>query len=545
MRPVKAIRLPENRNLPRLIFLAGLISGLASFIYYYAHQLTVAHYDAKAHLLVSRRILDAMEPGYAQIGAHWLPLIHLIYLPFVIFDAQYRSGFLPSLISVLAFALSGWLTYRISYRITKSVPAGVFAAIVLLANPNLEYLQSCPLTEPVYMALFLLAIERLIIWRESDHSTLPWPAAIWASLGALCRYEGYYLFAGIMLLFAFDYWTQYIPRRTVIRAGAVFAGVFAVPSVLHFGYIFLRLRDTFFGRVAAGNPEPYLTYKRPLLSVIYHLGELSQMAAIIPLLLAAIGLLLLFVQRKEFKSRLPLILLWVPVLINVSALYWGLIYRLRYSVLLLPAVVIFGSLVIASSAARKRALIFLAVAAMAIPWLSWYCNLTGRNDKLLPGPGAFALPAIALMLFFIARIRQWHEWALLVLCVLGMQFPLLEREYHPMMVETMEHEFIEPERQQVLQYLRRNYDGRRIMIDMAKEAPMVYDSQIPPKRFVYNEGGEILWHEAILEPGKYVGWICSEKGDAIWERLQIDPHWADEYALAVKTESLSLYRLRN
>jgi len=177
MHPVKALGSRENTRNSRWILLAGLGTGIASFAYYYTLQLTVAHYDAKAHLLVARRLVDSLEPGYAQMGANWLPLTHLLYLPFVVFDTQYRSGFLPSLISVFAFAISGWLTYRISCRITGSVAAAVFAAVVLLANPNLEYLQSCPLTEPLYMMFFLLAVDRLVLWRESNHTGMPWLAA--------------------------------------------------------------------------------------------------------------------------------------------------------------------------------------------------------------------------------------------------------------------------------------------------------------------------------------------------------------------------------
>ncbi len=113
------------------------------------------------------------------------------------------------------------------------------------------------------------------------------------------------------------------------------------------------------------------------------------------------------------------------------------------------------------------------------------------------------------------------------------------------MVETLEHEFIEPERQQIMQYIRQNYDGKRILIDMGKQAPLVYDSGLNVKEFVYNEGGETLWHEALRNPAKQVGWLCAQTGDAVWERLQVDPGWAGEYSLAVKTESLSLYRLKN
>jgi hypothetical protein len=540
----KTIRFSQTEQISRWVFLAGLAAGLAFFAYYYAHGLTLAHYDAKAHLVVARRMVDSVEPGYAQMGVNWLPLIHLLYLPFVIFDSQYRSGVLPSLISVCAFALSAWLAYRISCRVTGSIAAGVFAAIVLLANPNFEYLQSCPLTEPLYMALSLLALDCLITWRESDHSRLPWAAAIWAALGALCRYEGWYFLAGVLLLLSWDFWKNYMPRRRAMQAGVVYLAAFGVPAAVHFGYIFLRLGDNFFYRVAAGHPDPYMTYRRPVLSLVYHLAELSQVAAIMPLFLAAAGLLLFLSRRKEFRSQVPLMLLWLPSLINISALYWGLIYRVRYSVLVLPAVAVFGSLVIASIKARKLALPLISVAVMVLPWFSWYFTRGTPGDVFLPGPGALLLPVAALLLFLIARSRQKCAGALIALCVLGMQLPPLNREYHPMMAETLEHDFIEPQKKIVLEYLRQNYDGRRILIDMGKLAPLVYDSRLAVKEFVYNEGGEVLWHEALKNPKQQVGWLCSQKGDAVWERLQVDPNWAGEYALAVKTEYFSLYRLR-
>jgi hypothetical protein len=545
MRPVKALRSKDNETISHLILLAGLFIGIAFFIYYYTQQLTVAHYDAKAHLLVARRLVDSLEPGYAQMGAHWLPLIHLLYLPLVIFDAQYRSGFLPSLISVFAFALSGWLVYRISYRFTGSTAAGVFAAALLLANPNLEYLQSCPLTEPLYMMLFLLAMDRLIAWREANQMGMPWMAAVWVSLGGLCRYEGWYFLAGVMLLLLHDFWTNYIPKRTAIRAGAVFLAVFALPAGVHFAYIFLRLGAVFFNKVAAGNPDPYLTHKRPILSLLYHLAELSQMAAILPLLLALIGFVLFLSQRNKLRFRAPLLLLWIPSLINISALYWGLVYRLRYSVLLLPAVAIFASLVLTSVQAKKQAMLIMAVAATALPWLSWFFPHTSPILKLPPGPGILILPAVALVLFVITQVRSWHSWALFAMCVLGMQLPALAPEYRPMVAEALEHEFAEPQRREIIQYLRRDYDGRKILIDMSKQAPLVYDSGLAVREFVYNEGGGVLWHKAIQNPETQVGWLCALKGDAVWKQLQVDPDWAGAYALVVKTGSLSLYRIRH
>ncbi len=543
MRLFKAIQSLQHQDAARLVLLAGFVTGAACFAYYYANGLTTAHYDAKAHLLVARRMVDAIAPGYEQLGLNWLPLVHLVYLPFVLFDAQYHSGFLPSLISVCAFAFSGYLAYTISYRLTRSVAAGIFAGIVLLANPNLQYLQSCPMTEPLYMVLLLLAVERLLVWRESGCTHLPWLAAIWTALGCLCRYEGWGIFGGVLLLLAYDYWKKTAPRRKVLQAGGVFIAVFGIPAIVHFGYIFLRLGNTFFGTLAGGYHTPYITFRRPFLSIFYHSSELAQVATTLLLIMAVIGLLLLFSQRGDFNRRLPLLLLWLPSLINSAALYWGLIYRVRYSVLLIPAVAIFGSLVLASEKASKRALLLLALAPLFMLWLTWGMRLINPERAPMPGPGALVLPVAGLILFLTAHAWQWHRGALILLCALGVQVPPLAREHHAMMAETMEHEFIEPERKAVLQYLSQNYDGTRILIDMGTEAPLVYDTGLAVKEFVYNEGGASLWHAAARNPQAVAGWLCTQDGDAVSRLIEKDPSWTSNYLIAVKTEHYKLYRL--
>ncbi len=545
MHLLKKIRLSQSRDLSRLIFVTGLLIGVGCFVYYYVHGLTIAHYDAKAHLLVARRMVDSLSPGYSQLGVNWLPLIHVAYLPLIIFDAQYRTGFLPSMLSVFAFALSGFLAYKISYRLTGSMTAGIFAAVVLLGNPNLQYLQSCPLTEPLYIALLLLAAYSLILWREQGGASLPWSAAAWTSFGAMCRYEGWFFFAGVLVLLAFDYWTRRASKRRILRAVAVFLGVVGIPALAHFGYIFLRLEDNFFSRVAQGHPDPYLTYQRPLLSFLYHLGELSQMAALIPLLAAGAGLILFFAQRSEFNRRLPLLLLWLPSLINISALYWGLIYRVRYSAILIPAVAIFGSLVMTSEAAQRRSLSVMLIAIFGLPWLTWHMVRTNPASAPLPGPGTLVLPAVGLILFFIARARNRYSVLLMLLCVLAMSLPPLAREVRPMLVETMEHEFIEPERKAVLQFLKQNYDGKKILIDMGAEAPLVYDSGLNVKEFVYNEGREVLWHQAVRNPALIVGWMCMRKGDVVWQLMQRDAGRASRFLPVVKTEYYTLLRLKD
>ena len=86
---------------PKVLAALGLIAGTAAALFYYQQGLTLSHYDAKAHLVVARRVLDSLTPEYSQIGAVWLPLPHLLNLLPVQIDAFYRTGASGVAISVL------------------------------------------------------------------------------------------------------------------------------------------------------------------------------------------------------------------------------------------------------------------------------------------------------------------------------------------------------------------------------------------------------------------------------------------------------------
>ena len=531
-----------DRYAPRSVFLIGALLGLAFLVFYYRQGLTVAHYDAKAHLVVARGVVDSLSPGYIHLGTHWLPLTHLLYLPFVVFESQYRSGLMPSLLSVFCFALSGFLICRILLFATGSSAAGIFAGLFLIANANLLYLQSCPLTEPIFMALLLLTMDQFLRWREERNESLPWSPAFWAALGTMCRYEGWYVLGGIVLLLAVDAFNRRISKGRALRAAAVFLASFALPALLHFGYLYLRTRDSFLIRVVQGNPAPFETYKRPFLSLLYHGAELGQIAGALPLLVGFSGVVYCLLRRDRLQKCLPLFLLWLPSLINLSALYWGMIYRIRYSVLLLPAIAVFGGVVASDDRASRRVLVFVSIAGALLPWVSWYFPREWRYHGFYPGPGILLLPAAGAILFYLGESLGRFRWALLAMCALAMQVPVLQGENRPILEETLEHGFVESDRAQVLDWLKNHYDGNRILIDAQKLSPLIYDSQLPLREFLYDEGDFARWSEATRNPESNAGWVCVQKGDELSSLLQVDPHRLDGYALVVHNDWLSLYR---
>jgi hypothetical protein len=48
--------------------------------------------DAEAHLNIARRVLDSRTPGSEQLGTVWLPLPHVLMLPFVMHWNWWRGG---------------------------------------------------------------------------------------------------------------------------------------------------------------------------------------------------------------------------------------------------------------------------------------------------------------------------------------------------------------------------------------------------------------------------------------------------------------------
>src|SRR5437879_1343247 len=65
------------------VALAAVVLAFVALIVCYARGYLLLYGDAVAHLGIARRILDSRNPGLQQLGGVWLPLPHLLMLPFV------------------------------------------------------------------------------------------------------------------------------------------------------------------------------------------------------------------------------------------------------------------------------------------------------------------------------------------------------------------------------------------------------------------------------------------------------------------------------
>jgi hypothetical protein len=205
-------------RIERLLAGVALLVGLAAWVYYLNEGLVLAHYDAKAHLVVARRVIDSLTPGWRQIGAVWLPLPHLIQILPTQIDVLYRTGAFGSLLSVACFAVAAWAMARLVVSITGSQLGAIVAAALVVLNPNLLYVHVTPMTEPLLLAATLVSVLKLYEWLTSS-STDRVPATLgWVLfLTTWTRYEAWLILGAAIALAAVVLWRRGHPLGFIVR----------------------------------------------------------------------------------------------------------------------------------------------------------------------------------------------------------------------------------------------------------------------------------------------------------------------------------------
>ena len=183
------------------LFLCAIVLALCSAVAIYFVQLegTALHYgDAAAHLNIARRLFDGRNPGYEQIGTVWLPLPHLIMMPFARVDSWWQNGLAGAIPAGIAWVLAGTLLYAALRRWFGS--EGALAGVGVFAlQPNLLYLQAAPMTESLF---FAGSVGMLLFSAKAVEEAPGWNAALAGLCGivaTMTRYEGWFLLPVVAL----------------------------------------------------------------------------------------------------------------------------------------------------------------------------------------------------------------------------------------------------------------------------------------------------------------------------------------------------------
>ena len=471
---------------------AALAAGSSAAVWYAAADLTLSHYDARAHLVVARRIIDSLTPGWRQIGAVWLPLPHVLGAVPVQWDWAYRTGAVATAISVAAMAAGLASLGALVARRTGSAAAGLASALVVLLNPNVLYLQSTPMTEPLLFGLALLSLDAVDRWVSRPDRRRRRVAGWLVVALMLTRYEGWFVGTGLAGIAT-------LARTIEARRGRP-AGpdppwaLLPYPAAAVLGFMALSRTTVGAWFVTGGfyeatNPS----MGRPLAAAEEVLAAAAELGS--PLLLAA-GLagtaVCLWRAWRRPAWALP-VALWFAGALPFIAFHAGHPHRVRYMV---PLVVAAGALAG-----------FAAAAA----------------------PGRLRGAAAAALLLAVVWLR-----------------PPLDPEA-PMVQEAQWETPYRLARAPVTAYLDRRWDGAPILASMGSLAHYMQQTSaigLDIRDFVH-EGNFNLWDAAVAAPERHVRWVIVEEiaegGDVLAARARADPAYLAAFRRVAEGGGVALY----
>lgn len=505
-------------NLARLAGIASLVS-LFSFFYYFRHSDLLLYGDAVAHINIARRVFDSLTPGLLQLGTVWLPLPHLLMIPFIFFNSMWQNGVGGSIPSMIAYVFAVLGIFRLVRGVfdadlhTKpaALVAAWFAALVFGANPNLMYMQTTAMTESIYLALFIWAVvffaEFVRALRGSsdkdfhqiaDLNTPLLRCAACLAGAELSRYDGWFLagaIGGSVVVIVLRRWQDRHLRWIAIK----FLLLIALAPILWLTYnqaIYGNALEFANGPFSAKAIEQRVNAPNPAfhsvsVAAIYYLKSAQLNVAVENwgrLWVAAAFLAVIIGAWKIRKLAAPTWLLWVPlpfyaysiaygsVPVHVSSWWPFATFNQRYGLQLLPMLAVSGGVLagFASLAAGRRhgakvvaAMLALVVASYASVWKA--------------GPQCLK-----------EAEKNWQARHTLNASV-----------------------------ERIVSRLPRN---SRYLMDLGEHVGIMQEAGIPLRQVVNNENHrpwkrptdpEGLWERALADPSKYVDFVIAFEGDTV------------------------------
>ncbi len=481
-----------------IVFAATLVTGAIAAYFIARHGLTLAHYDARGHLIVARRLTDSLTPGWLQLGALWLPIPHLVNAIPVMWDWNYRTGFSAVAINLIAMSAGLGALANFVARRTGSATAAVTAAAIVQLNPAVLYLAATPMTEPLLFAFCWLALDAADKRLDAPESYAPLahPGPFMA-LAVLTRYEAWPVTAVLTTLTALSRRSD--RAKTFVRLAAWPA--IAAAAFLLFGRLTLgRFLPDASGFFTPDNPaadHPFVAATEIVRGFIGLAGWPFDVAAMVGLFVLAASAS----RARSLRPLLPIALLAAAVL-PFSAFLDGHPYRVRYMVALVAAC---GALVGAAIGALPRR--FRGVAAAILIGLTvWLRPPLGWNAPMTPAMDS------------------------------------------PMIKEAQRESHTQAGRVAVTEYLAAHYDGRPILASMNSLGHYMQELSkigMPLHDFI-NAGNGDIWAAAIAHPERHAGWILIEElaegGDELAALTKQRPDFLNGFESVAAGGGARLYR---
>ncbi len=539
-----------DRETALLAWLTACVSIL-SFLFYFRRGEILLYGDAVAHINIARRVFDSRTPGLLQLGTVWLPLPHLLMIPFLLSNWMWKTGVGGSIPSMAAYVFGTIGIFRL-VRDGLGVDCSTRPddQMCSLAGSNHLCRQSEPdlsasdghdrsaLPGAVHLGDGLL--QRICAESaRSEESNQPAASSPLLKCGlclagaCLTRYDAWFLAAAMCVLaLAVALRTK---KREYRRGVAKFILIAAAAPVLWLAYNAIVYRNPLefangpysakaIEQRTPGASHPGTHDLQTAFSYFLKSAELNLAAQNwqkLWLLLAVAGVIASLSWKQPRANLWPLLLLWIPLpFYTLSVAYSGVpifmpvwwpfsYYNVRYGLELLPAFAVFVTLAfyLTAQSLQHRGYKVGAAAAVLVFVATSYASIWSA-------PVTFSEAAINSR----SRIS-------------------LERE--------------------LADFVRVLPPDSTLLMYVGSHVGALQQAGIPLRR-VINEGNhrtwkqpvdlDGLWERALVNPAKYADFVIAFEGDAVSAAVLKDVQQQDLVPLAVIRASgepkATIYRAR-
>ncbi|HVQ51422.1 MAG TPA: hypothetical protein VMS92_15370, partial [Mycobacterium sp.] len=347
------------------IALFAAITSASTYAYFLSKGIALGYADSISHLQIAARTLDSPTAGFAQLGGVWLPVPHLLMLPFVWVDSFYYSGFAGSAVSMASYVVACVYIYKTVRDLTKARIPAIAGTLVFALNPNVLYMQSTPMTELLFFATVAAATYYAQKWIQTPDHAQGYPSlfacAFALFLGCLTRYEAWvvtFVLAGVLL---FSAWRKFgrAAAEGVVLTYLFFAGAAISLWIGWNALIFgnpLNFQNGEYAKPSLWVSEGEKAVGNPIVSIQTYWYAIVDNLGLLLAVIMVVGAVVLVVKHRKLDG-LPTLGLLMMAPFFVVALTVGQrplhveqitgdIYNVRFGLLMaIPAAIIVGYIV--------------------------------------------------------------------------------------------------------------------------------------------------------------------------------------------------------
>lgn len=473
--PIKLLKLLEKIFVKRLVLWLSLILviiSVYSFYIFYQNKLGLAYNDARSHLDIGRRVVEGLKPGIAQIGSVWLPLNHMLMVPFVWNDFLWHSGLAGAIWSMISFIATGVLIYKFLEKLHVGIAGRLIGVFVFASNLNILYLQSTAMTELLLLATMTAGTYYLTIWAKSNKLYDLIKSTFWIMASTMVRYDGWFLLLFATVLVAYRMFKTGGYRKMegmtilFITLGAFGIALWVIWNLLIFNDPFYFALGPFSAHaqqeqlLASGNLPTkgnlWLSAKTYLFALIFN-------SYTVEVILGSIGGAFLFFDKHIKRGiRIMSISLLSPLFFNILALFLG----------------------------------FSGIFIQGVTGGTWF------NVRY----GVMLIPTFAIFIGYLSDKSKSLKYLIAGLLLLVTFFAFANRD--AVTIDDANGGVSQKDVSKVSGWLSDNTKDKKgfILISAASHDAIIFSSGLPMKRFIH-EGTGKYWDEAVKNPDKWARWI--------------------------------------